>query len=171
MPDGQPATMYELHRRAGSLSRPPWSLEVTPAQAGWSWSSLRVLTLAPGGSHAFETRDEEVLVLPLVGSCVVSCAGAQHMLAGRTGVFDGPTDFSYVPPGSAVQVSSQTGGRFAVPRGQSTVTAAVSLPAGRARAGGGARGGELLEEDRQLLHAGDVRSRAADELRSRHSRR
>jgi 5-deoxy-glucuronate isomerase len=115
VPDGQPATMHELHRPGGSLNRTPWSLEVTQAQAGWSWSSLRVLTLAPGGSHSFETRDEEVLVLPLVGSCVVSCAGAQHALAGRTGVFEGPTDFSYVPPGSAVQVSSQTGGRFAFP--------------------------------------------------------
>ena len=115
MPDGQPATTHELHRPAGSLSRPPWSLEVTPAQAGWSWSSLRVLTLAPGGSHAFETGDEEVLVLPLAGSCVVSCAGVDHALEGRTGVFDGPTDFSYVPPGSAVQVSSRAGGRFAVP--------------------------------------------------------
>jgi 5-deoxy-glucuronate isomerase len=73
------------------------------------------MALAPGGSHTFETGDDEVLVLPLAGSCVVSCGGVDHVLEGRTGVFDAPSDFSYVPPGSTVQVASRAGGRFAVP--------------------------------------------------------
>jgi 5-deoxy-glucuronate isomerase len=93
----------------------PWSLELTQPEAGWSWSSLRVLALDPGGSHQFGTGDEEVLVLPLAGSCAVSCDDEEHNLAGRASVFEGPTDFSYVPPGSTVLVASQRGGRFAVP--------------------------------------------------------
>lgn len=73
MPEREPATVGELHRPAGSLARAPWSLELTQSEACWSWSSLRVLTLAPGGAYTFSTGDEEVLVLPLAGSCVVSC--------------------------------------------------------------------------------------------------
>ncbi len=115
MPDREPATVCDLHRRAGSLARRPWSLELTPAEAGWSWSSLRVLALDPGGSHRFDTGDEEVLVLPLGGSCVVSGGDAECTLAGRASVFEGPTDFCYVPPASELLVTSPGGGRFAVP--------------------------------------------------------
>jgi 5-deoxy-glucuronate isomerase len=115
VPDGEPATACELHRPAGSLARTPWSLEITQAEASWSWSSLRVLNLPPGGSHLFETGDDEVLVLPLTGSCVLACGDDNYTLSGRAGVFDGPTDFCYAPPGSTVRVATQGGGRFAIP--------------------------------------------------------
>jgi 5-deoxy-glucuronate isomerase len=130
VPDREPATVGELHRPAGSLTRTPWSLELTQSEACWSWSSLRVLTLGPGGSHTFSTGDEEVLVLPLGGSCVVSCDGAQQTLNGRVSVFEGPTDFAYAPPGSSVQVTSQGGGRFAVPgaKGAEAVKPELRLP-------------------------------------------
>jgi 5-deoxy-glucuronate isomerase len=104
-----------LHRPAGSLAKPPWSLELSQAEAGWSWSSLRVLTLAAGGSHTFETGGDEVLVLPLAGSGLVECGGVEQRLSGRPNVFHGPTDFCYVPPGSSLLISSPDGGRFALP--------------------------------------------------------
>ncbi len=104
-----------LHRRAGTLADGPWAIELTQAEAGWSWTSLRVLSLGPGASHTFATGDEEVLVIPLSGSCTLSSAGIQHRLRGRASVFAGPTDFAYVPGGSTVQVTSEQGGRFAVP--------------------------------------------------------
>jgi 5-deoxy-glucuronate isomerase len=115
VPDREPAIAYELHRPAGSLARAPWSIELTQTEAGWSWCSLRVLSLPPGGSHRFETGDDEVLVLPLAGSCTVECDGVGHRLGGRPGVFEGPTDFCYLPAGSSVVVTSPGGGRFAVP--------------------------------------------------------
>jgi len=104
-----------LHHPAGSLTSGAWLVEVSHPEAWWSWSSLRVLSLAPGGSHAFGTEDDEVLVLPLSGSCRVSCDGAEQLLEGRAGVFEGPTDFAYVPPGSRLVLSSAGGGRFALP--------------------------------------------------------
>ena len=130
MPEREPATVGELHRPAGSLARAPWSLELTQSEACWSWSSLRVLTLAPGGAYTFSTGDEEVLVLPLAGSCVVSCDGAQQTLNGRVNVFEGPTDFAYAPPASSVQVTSEGGGRFAVPgaKGAKGAKAELRLP-------------------------------------------
>ena len=115
MPDAEPATVCQLHRPAGSSARTPWSLEITQAEANWSWSSLRVLSVAAGGSHEFETGDDEVLVLPLAGSCMLACGDVEYTLSGRAGVFEGPTDFCYAPPGSTVRVTTQGGGRFAVP--------------------------------------------------------
>jgi len=115
VPDDGPGAPHELHRRAGSLERPPWSLELTQDQARWSWSSLRVLSLGPGESQAFDTGEEELLVLPLSGSCTLTCAGEELELEGRESVFEGPSDFAYVPRDARVEVSSAHGGRFALP--------------------------------------------------------
>jgi 5-deoxy-glucuronate isomerase len=101
-----------LHRRAGSLASGPWELLLSQGQAGWAWASLRVLALEAGGSHTFGTGDEEMLLLPLEGSCSVSCDGQEVPLAGRKRVFDGPSDFAYLPAGKSVEVSSAGGGRF-----------------------------------------------------------
>jgi 5-deoxy-glucuronate isomerase len=110
----------KLHRPAGSLADGPYALSVTPEQAGWGYSSLRVLDLPPGGRHEFSTGADEVLVLPLAGSCVVECDvaeghGDRFTLAGRAGVFAGVTDFAYLPPGAVAAVQSEAGGRFALP--------------------------------------------------------
>ena len=104
-----------LHRRRAELSDGDWSVLVDPDRAGWSYSGLRVVELAPGGSLGFDTGADEVLVLPLAGGAVVDCDGEKAELAGRTGVFDGVTDFAYAPRDAHVTVTSADGGRFAVP--------------------------------------------------------
>lgn len=88
---------------------------VSPADAGWTYSGLRVISLAPGELHTLATGEEEMLVLPLAGGCVVECAGEIIELEGRTSVFSRVSDFAYVPRDSKVTVSSVTGGRFALP--------------------------------------------------------
>jgi 5-deoxy-glucuronate isomerase len=103
-----------LHWPAGSLASPPWELNLSADTAGWSWSSLRVLCLAPGASHSFASGEEELLVLSLAGSCHVTCDGKEVALQGRTDVFEGPSDFVYLPRDSDVEISSLEGGRFAV---------------------------------------------------------
>ncbi|MFD8718858.1 5-deoxy-glucuronate isomerase [Streptomyces sp. NPDC059629] len=42
-----------LHRPAGTARRGPYAVDVSPENAGWGFSALRVLELAPGGSHTF----------------------------------------------------------------------------------------------------------------------
>jgi 5-deoxy-glucuronate isomerase len=110
--------------RAGEASKDGFALVVTPESAGWGYSSLRVLELEPGRAATFQTGDDEMIVLPLSGSCVVECSGSDEsgadysvvfVLAGRTGVFSRVTDFAYVPRDARVTVSSDTGGRFALP--------------------------------------------------------
>jgi len=103
------------HLPAGSTADGPWALSVTPRDAGWEFSGLRVLGLEARGSVSFGTGDAEALVLPLAGGCVVACEGERFELAGRQSVFAGVTDFAYLPRDSAVTVTSVEGGRFAVP--------------------------------------------------------
>ena len=89
-------------------------LECTPASAGWTWSSLRVAKLAPGGRLDVRTGGEELLVLPLAGSCTVTVAGRTHHLAGRPSPFAGPSDALYLPDQADAVLASERGGRFAL---------------------------------------------------------
>ena len=121
-----------LHWPSGSLARGPWALEVVPEQAGWSWCSLRVLDLDPSGSQVVEAGEEELLLVPLAGSCTVTVGSERFEVAGRASVFEGPTDFVYLPRGSTSVVESAAGGRFALPGAR----AEHSLPFRHVPAGG-----------------------------------
>jgi 5-deoxy-glucuronate isomerase len=105
----------KLHLAAGNAADGPYELAITPEQAGWAYSGLRVLDLPPGGTHELHTGADEMLVLPLAGPAVVDCDGARFELAGRPGVFAGVTDFAYLPPGSVAQLRSEPGARLALP--------------------------------------------------------
>jgi 5-deoxy-glucuronate isomerase len=102
------------HLPAGSARADGFDVAVTPSSAGWTESSLWVLSLPPGGGRALRTGSDELIVLPLSGSAVVSCAGESRRLAGRKSVFDGPSDFVYVGRGQAFDLVSPGGGRFAL---------------------------------------------------------
>ena len=92
-----------------------FSVSITPQSAGWNYSSLRVVSLRPNQTTTFATNDSEWLVLPLAGSCTVSCGKETFELEGRTGVFERVTDFAYVPRDASVSLHSVKGGRFALP--------------------------------------------------------
>src|SRR5712664_1957901 len=109
-----------LYLPAGAAGDSPFSLVVTPERAGWAYSGLRVLELAPGQAHTWATGTDEMLVLPLSGSAVVTCEGPVFTstvfeLQGRRDVFSRVSDFCYVPRDATVTVASSSGGTFAVP--------------------------------------------------------
>jgi len=101
--------------RAGSTENGPFALSISPAEAGWQYSGLKILELQPGQRVEFDTADTEVIVLPLSGSCEVACEGTIMRLAGRPSVFEAITDFGYLPRDARVSVTSAGGGRFALP--------------------------------------------------------
>jgi 5-deoxy-glucuronate isomerase len=109
-----------LYRPAGSLAADGWSVILTPESAGWAFSGLRIGALGPGRSLAFATGADEVAVLPLEGAFDVVVDGQRLPLAGRPSVWAGPSDFVYAPPGSAIEVGSAAGGRFAVATARAT---------------------------------------------------
>jgi 5-deoxy-glucuronate isomerase len=104
-----------LHVRDGATARDGFHLAITPEDAGWAYSGLRILELEPGGAAAFGTGEDELVVLPLSGACSVGCDGERFELEGREDVFAAVTDFAYAPLGASVTVSSEGGGRFALP--------------------------------------------------------
>jgi 5-deoxy-glucuronate isomerase len=108
-------TTRRLHLPAGSAARDGADLRVMPADAGWTYSGLAVLTVAPGERFTWTTGDAETLVLPLEGGCTVTLDGETLEVRGRRDVFSGPTDFVYVPRDAEVEVASPAGGRFALP--------------------------------------------------------
>ena len=104
-----------LYLPAGSTADGVFDLVVTPESAGWGYSSLRVITLAAGTPVSFDTGDQEIIVLPLSGGCVVEVDDESITLEGRTGVFDAASDFAYVPRDSTAALSSADGAVIALP--------------------------------------------------------
>jgi len=97
------------------LVRADGELVITPETAGWGFSGLRVLDLGPGERRGLDTGEDELIVLPLSGACTVEVDSEAFALAGRAGVFEGVTDFLYVPRGAHAALASERGGRFALP--------------------------------------------------------
>jgi 5-deoxy-glucuronate isomerase len=101
----------------------PWAknqdglvVDVTPEDAGWSWTGLRVLRLRPGMPVTIRTGPSEIFVLPLAGTVDVDVAGqARFSLAGRDSVFSGPSDFVYVGRDGTVELHSAAGAEVALP--------------------------------------------------------
>lgn len=107
--------MSKLRVRAGETASGPYRTVITPESAGWGYSGLRILELAPGESCSLATGEAEYLVLPLAGSCVVEVTGRTYELEGRPGVFGAPTDFLYLPRDAEARIAGPGGGRFALP--------------------------------------------------------
>jgi len=103
-------------------------VHLTPEDAGWSWTGLRVLALAPGAPTTVRTGPTEAFVLPLAGSLTVgvdSEAGetlGTFELAGRASVFTAVSDFAYVGRDSVVTLLSQSGAEVALPSSRCSST-------------------------------------------------
>lgn len=88
---------------------------MTPESAGWSFSGLRVVALAPGETQSIETGPDEMLVVPLSADGQVRCEDATFDLEGRHSVFSRVTDFVYIPRDTGFTLTSSRGGEFALP--------------------------------------------------------
>jgi 5-deoxy-glucuronate isomerase len=73
-----------------------------------------VLDLAAGEVELGDTGGNEMIVLPLTGSCGVDTDAGGADLAGRADVFSAVTDSAYVPRDTAYRISTEHGGRFAL---------------------------------------------------------
>ena len=104
----------DWHIRAGSAASGPERVRITPEAAGWGFSGLRVLGLPAGAVYTADTGEDETVVLPLSGSCVVDSSAGSAELAGRAGVFSGASDCAYVPRDSHLEITTAAGGRFAL---------------------------------------------------------
>ena len=90
-------------------------VDITPEGAGWDWTGLRVLRLAPGEPQTVQTGESELFVLPLAGSLRVTVGGERFDLQGRESVFSRVTDFCYVGRDSVALLVSEEGAEVALP--------------------------------------------------------
>jgi 5-deoxy-glucuronate isomerase len=88
----------------------PYTVDVTPESAGWSESSLKVVELGP--NLTLDTRDNEVMILPLAGGGSVTAGDDTFEISPRDSVFDGPADMVYLGTGQVYTLSGR--GRFAI---------------------------------------------------------
>lgn len=101
--------------RAGETSHDQYECDITTERAGWEFSSMKVLNLAPGDTVKVLGGAAELLVVPLGGSCTVTAGGKSYGLEGRENVWTDITDYMYIPRNTDFEVSSEEGGRFALP--------------------------------------------------------
>ncbi|HET6938091.1 MAG TPA: 5-deoxy-glucuronate isomerase [Nocardioides sp.] len=104
-----------LLRPASDDGDPGVVVDITPAGAGWEWTGLRVLRLAPGQPQTVLTGESELFVLPLAGSLDVTVDGRQFHLEGRRSVFSRVTDFCYVGRDTDFTLVSEAGAEVALP--------------------------------------------------------
>ncbi len=98
-------------------------VSLTPEDAGWDWTGIRVVRLSPGRPIRLETGPSEVFVLPLRGSLGVEVSSvdqagsteAKFDLEGRESVFSAVTDFAYVGRDSVATLSSDEVAEVAIP--------------------------------------------------------
>lgn len=104
-----------LHRPAGTLADGDLAVSLSPDDAGWTFSGLVVILLAPAVERSIDLGDSEAVVLPLSATNVdVTIDGELLHLDGRVSVFDRVTDFAYAPRGATVVVSARDGGEVAI---------------------------------------------------------
>ena len=82
--------------------------------AGWDFVSLRVQKIAAGGFFNLATGDDEVCLVPLVGSVTVEVDGGTYELVRPGSVFDGKPSALYVPIDRSVRVTADKDAEFAV---------------------------------------------------------
>jgi len=105
-----------IHRPWPRLAEGTHVVRLTPEDAGWSWTGLQVLNLAPGTPVLVETGASECFVLPLSGSVAVEVAGEVNFdLTGRSSVFAGASDFAYVGRDSRIVLTSDSDAEVALP--------------------------------------------------------
>jgi 5-deoxy-glucuronate isomerase len=96
-------------------------IDITPDDAGWDWSGISVVTLAPGAPRVLHTEQVEMFVLPLSGGLHINVKDQHDTtlgdwdLQGRTSVFARVTDFGYVGRDSVLTLTSVEGAQVALP--------------------------------------------------------
>ena len=95
---------------AGTLATETADVHVTPENAGWEYSGMRVFTLVAGRPVHVTLDGEEGVIVPLSAQNItVTIDEERFTLAGRIGVFDSVSDWIYAPVGSTVTLEAESG--------------------------------------------------------------
>ena len=79
-----PTMSTSLHRPAGTLADGDLAVSLTPDDAGWTYSGLKVVLLAPGVERSIDLGDSEGVVLPLSATDVDVTVDGEQFQPRRT---------------------------------------------------------------------------------------
>ena len=102
-------------------------IEVTPERAGWEFVGLTVEQIAPGGVWNFTAEKDEICIVPLRGSAVITAANQEWTVTRPGTMFDGKPTCLYLPLGSSFKATSQDGAELAVTSSRATKTFPAKL--------------------------------------------
>jgi 5-deoxy-glucuronate isomerase len=106
---------HPWHRPAGERPAPHVAVDISPDDAGWDYTGLRVWSMAAGERRSLPTAGVETAVLPLSGSYRLRVGTDEYALAGRDDVFTQVTDWAYVPLDADAVLTAVSGGEVALP--------------------------------------------------------
>ena len=89
-------------------------IDVNIADAGWDFVTLKVRAIPAGGSIELSTDDDEVCLVPLVGTVLVEVDGISYQLVRPGTVFDGKPSALYVPIDKSIRVSAAATAEVAI---------------------------------------------------------
>jgi 5-deoxy-glucuronate isomerase len=112
------AVLNEWFFPRGTLTQDRWECVVDGNTPGWNRTGIHVAVLNDE-TIGLPGADVERIVVPLAGSFEVSHEGTTTALAGRDGVFDGPSDVLFVGAGEPITVGG--GGRVAIAAARTTI--------------------------------------------------
>lgn len=97
-------------RRAGQLAVNDTMVTITPHSAGWTYSGLEIFDLATSPHVNRTMTGIEGVLVPLSARDVDVVVDGEHFhLTGRAGVFSSVSDWMYLPLGSTVEISGESG--------------------------------------------------------------
>jgi 5-deoxy-glucuronate isomerase len=111
-----------LHWPAGIATDAADPVAITPQLADWRYTGLRVIRVPAGQRREIATESRELLVLPLSGACEVTVEGRRYSLEGRESVFDGISDYLYLPRDCRATIESAGGAEVALPSAETDRT-------------------------------------------------
>lgn len=110
----------KYHIRHGETTDGNREIVITPESAGWEWSGLTVIALAPGESYSAESGEHELIILSLGGSCEIQVGAEVFKLQGRKDIWSAASDYLYIPIAENYTIFSLDGGRFAITSSKAT---------------------------------------------------
>ncbi len=107
--------MTHWHYPSGTLATNGCDVDLSPDEAGWAYTGLKVISLVPGLERSIILDRSEAVVLPLSSvNLSVTIDDETFLLDGRTSVFARVTDFAYAPLGATITLRAQHGGEVAI---------------------------------------------------------
>ena len=127
-----PSQSQKWFFRSSELAHGDWDVHIdaaNPPAEGWKYTGLRIGTLSKPLTLPADANERIIFLLEgtsaLVEYVVAGGAPASQVLAGRTSVFHGPSDFLYLPINTSATITGT--GRMAVGETPATVASLFNL--------------------------------------------